>query len=32
MEEFLDNFDKMIHYGFLGVYKRLKLIEENSEI
>ena len=31
MKEFVENFSKMIDYGFLGVYKRQKLSEENVE-
>lgn len=31
MKEFIEHFSKMIDYGFLGVYKRQKLSEENVE-
>ncbi len=31
MKEFLENFSKMIDYGFLGVYRRQKMSEENVE-
>lgn len=31
MEEFTEHFSKMIDYGFLGVYKRQKLFEEDVE-
>ena len=31
MKEFVENFKKIIDYGFLGVYRRQKLSEENLE-
>ena len=31
MEKFFEKFDKMVNYGFLGIYKRLVLSEENSK-
>ena len=29
MKEFVESFRKMMDYGFLGVYKRQKMSEEN---